>query len=727
MIAERKTFRAGFTAALCAFGVSFGAIFCPVSAFGLEADHWTLILVCLTASIICALILGVFRPIYGFGAAALAAGAFFWFFHTALAQSALALLAGILEQYVQAFHFSMPERIAAAAESGADATMAIGVLAALLAMITVWTVLSRCSLLGVFLASGPLLAVCLVILQTEPTTIPMLTLVGSWTLLILTQKLRFDTTQSGHRLTMRLALPVAVLIAALALVLPRNGYVRADWSGKLAPVINQAAERLTIFRKNAATGQMEFVSPFTPSTLGRWSWDSSVTNVNLRRVGPQRKTGRRVMQVRSNYTAICHLRADSLAVYEDSAWKALQDEDYVGSGVSDELLLLPDAQSLGAASPSTLQIRTDMKSSIFYTPYRAMQPLDSAEVVHDAYIKNPSQLTEYTVNYVYVEKTPGNSEEYTAFVYNTYTQLPEDLRHELVQILSESGLERTDTQMTARSIASYVAGSAAYSLDTPHVPDGEDFALWFLRESDTGYCVHFATATALLLRAAGIPARYVTGYYFKTQAGQWVDVSEDDAHAWVEYYLNGYGWQVLDPTPAELAAPSPEDQPEQTPQPTDTQQTPAQQTEPEQPQENASQLLEPTQGADQSAPEAGGGKSVLRAVWGLLAVALAIGLWQVVLTFLRHAAMQTGSNNKRAVACWRHIEILCKLERAEPPEDLRDLALKARFSQHKLTGEELKRLQDFSAAQEGRLLMQSSVPKRLFYILGLALHRPLKR
>ena len=738
MITEKKSFRAGLSAALCAFGVSFGAIFCPVSAFGLEADNWTLLLVCLTASVICALIFGVFRPVYGLSAAALAAGVFFWFFHTAVLESFRVMLLGILEQYVLAFHFSIPQSIADAAQSGADATTALGLLGAGLSLLTVWTVLSRCSLLGVFFASVPFLAVCLVILQTEPTTLPMLTLLGAWTLLILTQKLRFDTTQSGYRLTMHLALPVAVLLAALAFIFPRNGYVRSDWSKSLAPFVNRAAEKLTVFRENAATGQVEFVSPFTPSTLGRWAWDSSVTSVNLKRVGPQRKTGRRVMQVRSELTAISHLRADSLAIYEDSTWRALKDSDYENSGVTSGVLRSPDAAALGLTSANQLEIRTDMKSSIFYMPYRPLEFPAGGEAVFDAYVKNPSQLTEYTVPYTYVEETADRNAQYETFVHETYTQLPDDVRTELEPYVTgaQSALQTyTDTEIVqrlAQGIAQYVSGTATYSLDTPRAPDGEDFALWFLRESGTGYCVHFATATALLLRAAGIPARYVTGYYFKTQAGQWVDVTEDDAHAWVEYYLDGYGWQVLDPTPADLSETSEvqpetpetpaEPEPDQTAEPDETD-TPEEPPKPEtDTPETAGAAEKPGETANPAA-----GKTALRIVWALLVLALALCIWQVVLTALRRAAFGTGSNNKRAVMLWRHIEFLCKLDKSQPPEELHALALKARFSQHKLTGEELGRLQSFSDAQTERLLTKSAGPKRAWYALGLALHKPIRK
>ena len=290
------------------------------------------------------------------------------------------------------------------------------------------------------------------------------------------------------------------------------------------------------------------------------------------------------------------------------------------------------------------------------------------------------------------------------------------------------------TQKLAQGIAKYVSNSAEYSLDTPRVPDGEDFALWFLRESDTGYCVHFATATVLLLRAADIPARYVTGYYFTTQSGQWTDVSEDDAHAWVEYYLDGYGWQVLDPTPADLSAQTPEEtQPDassDTQEPDSDEQTqPDEPSAPNEPAQPESDTPEKTDQAETSgnAAQNPAGKTALGAVWAVLFAALALCVWQVVLTGLRRAAFGTGSNNKRAVMLWRHIEFLCKLSKTEPPEQLHAVALKARFSQHKLTGEELGLLQAFSAEKLETLLTKSSLPKKLFCTVILALHKPVRR
>jgi protein-glutamine gamma-glutamyltransferase len=74
----------------------------------------------------------------------------------------------------------------------------------------------------------------------------------------------------------------------------------------------------------------------------------------------------------------------------------------------------------------------------------------------------------------------------------------------------------------------------------------------FLFETRAGYCEHYASTLAVLMRAAGIPARVITGY----QGGQWMDAGgylrlrHADAHAWTEIWLEDGGWVRVDPTAA---------------------------------------------------------------------------------------------------------------------------------------------------------------------------------
>ncbi|AMC99371.1 transglutaminase TgpA family protein [Halomonas chromatireducens] len=72
----------------------------------------------------------------------------------------------------------------------------------------------------------------------------------------------------------------------------------------------------------------------------------------------------------------------------------------------------------------------------------------------------------------------------------------------------------------------------------------------FLFESRAGYCTHYASAAATLIRAAGIPSRLVVGFLGgERHPDGYFTIRDYDAHAWVEVWLDG-GWQRLDPTAA---------------------------------------------------------------------------------------------------------------------------------------------------------------------------------
>ncbi len=96
----------------------------------------------------------------------------------------------------------------------------------------------------------------------------------------------------------------------------------------------------------------------------------------------------------------------------------------------------------------------------------------------------------------------------------------------------------------------FVASGIGYTLEPPLL--GRDTVDEFLFDTREGFCEHFSSAFVFLMRAAGVPARVVTGY----QGGEvnYVDriitVRQSDAHAWAEVYLEGRGWARVDPTGA---------------------------------------------------------------------------------------------------------------------------------------------------------------------------------
>ena len=109
------------------------------------------------------------------------------------------------------------------------------------------------------------------------------------------------------------------------------------------------------------------------------------------------------------------------------------------------------------------------------------------------------------------------------------------------------GSETDPYRKTQLLMSHFQSGGYTYSLSPPQ---GSGHPLDVFLTTKIGYCEHFASAMALMLRTVGVPARMVVGYLggdFNPN-GEYYLVSQRSAHAWVEAYVGG-GWLRLDPTP----------------------------------------------------------------------------------------------------------------------------------------------------------------------------------
>ena len=106
----------------------------------------------------------------------------------------------------------------------------------------------------------------------------------------------------------------------------------------------------------------------------------------------------------------------------------------------------------------------------------------------------------------------------------------------------------SDAEIVARALVMFREQPFVYTLQPPLMRERP--ADQFLFEERRGFCEHFASAFTVLMRAAGLPARVVTGY----QGGEQNPLTEDyvvrqsDAHAWAEVWMEGRGWVRVDPT-----------------------------------------------------------------------------------------------------------------------------------------------------------------------------------
>jgi transglutaminase-like putative cysteine protease len=100
------------------------------------------------------------------------------------------------------------------------------------------------------------------------------------------------------------------------------------------------------------------------------------------------------------------------------------------------------------------------------------------------------------------------------------------------------------------ALAMFHDGGFRYTLAP--APLGRNTVDDFLFGTREGFCEHYASAFTVLMRAAGIPARVVTGYQggFWNRMGNYLLVRQSDAHAWGEVWLAGRGWVRVDPTAA---------------------------------------------------------------------------------------------------------------------------------------------------------------------------------
>jgi len=144
---------------------------------------------------------------------------------------------------------------------------------------------------------------------------------------------------------------------------------------------------------------------------------------------------------------------------------------------------------------------------------------------------------------------------YMEEIRTAYTAVPVKILPRLAGLCQENPQGSLD-EVTA-FIVSTLHSRASYTLTPGWAPLNEDIAEYFLFEGGRGYCEHFATTAALMYRLYGVPARYAAGYmlspddFTQQEDGRWkAAATDEDAHAWVEIFVEDYGWTPVEVTPA---------------------------------------------------------------------------------------------------------------------------------------------------------------------------------
>lgn len=139
--------------------------------------------------------------------------------------------------------------------------------------------------------------------------------------------------------------------------------------------------------------------------------------------------------------------------------------------------------------------------------------------------------------------------------YDRYLQLPDELPERVRELAEEIAAGSDTVYGQAQAVERYFSTNGfEYSQSDIAVPaEDQDYVDQFLFETQRGYCDNFSTSMVVLLRSLDIPARWVKGFnegeVIDTVDGYDVyEVTNNNAHSWVEAYMPGVGWMMFEPT-----------------------------------------------------------------------------------------------------------------------------------------------------------------------------------
>ncbi len=615
-------------------------------------------------------------------------------------------VANVLAEWFSVDLIELPDTLSAAEWQGVR-NLFLSAAVIVLALMLGWTVVRlHSALLTMVLTLSPLLPGLL--FEAPPPWPALMTLAACWLALLFTAQLRGKPQNGAGRFAL-LALPACVLLVCLlSTAFPQETYSHPQWA------LN-AYLRLTDWGARFFNG----IFPGGPA-VGTAMSAGTAAGVNLGDAGPLEYTGQTVLRISAEVPGRVYLRSFSAAVYDRNQWRQIDADDYEAfaeaagldwSGAS-QPAYFPFFNNARRSMPHWIEIENiAAPPGIVYYPSQLVPASSDASIenaafsgdiclipqndvrIHRFYYSQPDDLLR-----VSAPRADGAWEPerlYREFVEGYYLGVPEQFEESIAdwwrdaQPLWEGYNPNADDfpsryrerLSAAWKVAYALEQTAQYDTEAEAVPSGEDFVSYFLTQSRRGYCMHFASAAVLLLRSMGIPARYVSGYAVTVPEPGTVNVPDSAAHAWVEIYLDGYGWHPVEVTPAAgIDATLPDETAAETVLPD----APAPEEEDADMDEAADAPID--EDTENRTEEENQDAARTKWQWILLlpAAAALIAARRALVLWMRRRRIHGTDINRGVLAAYGWLSDLQRWG-AKTTEEVDDLARKARFSQHTLT------------------------------------------
>ncbi len=718
MKASEKTIRF-LSVFLTACAVSVGSVFTFSTGFSIQIRAGIVIPACIVSALLASLLclLRQIRP-FLLGLAPLCClGA--WLIRKALWRSLVPVICAVGELYIRSFSGLRGASLDLAPEPGADGTLFLALTGSLLAFLCVLSLTRLRRLLPFLPLSLLLLISCLVSTLSIPSPWPLLLLFLALLVLLLTQGQRRRQSPTEYLSLLCWMLPSALLLLAAVWFIRPAEYRQTGPAAVLHGRLSDLARR------------SPFLSMFQPPSDEQPAREVLTVSeqIDLNALGPREELHRDIFRIRSARERTLYLKEAAYGYYENNSWQLMPDHTYRDHPVPPAdwhaaMVTCSHGYSNSDLKPDpedVLLIEPIIEMTYLLIPNRAYRIPEEARIDRDRFVEAPDQMTEYEISLFPYESGVNLYPASLIPLLESYKQVPDSTRAALRDILSELRGQAGDpeapdyTGRCIRLIETYVRGSAAYSPDTGVMPAGDDFVRWFLEDCGTGYCIHFASAAAILLRCFGIPARYISGFSVTVPAGSPMEVSGSLEHAWVEYF-DGTGWQIMDPTPFGVPSdpdqfPVPEDPEDVTEEP-DAEDVPY---EPHDPDESV-----PASPAETGSPESFSYRKI-PLLLRLIPLFLLLCLPGRLALLLYRQYLDSGGRREQLLHYYRCLERLSRMAYRKPDDAMRELAEKARFSPHLPSPKELGRMRSAVMAQRQRLRDDPSRIRRFFFrvILGI--------
>jgi hypothetical protein len=689
---------------ILAFLGASSAILCLSTGFSISFHIPLMLLVCLISSAVCTGFVLKRKTLLILIPLVLVSGFLYLFtgvFDT-IPTTVIQLVHDILTRFSSAYR-NVSFAIPSVPEGPQSNTLLFCLLAVVLGLWMAWGVGYRSCMISIA-GTLPFLLICVIINDTPPNALPLVLLLSVWVTMLLSKE-RPDDTPGMDAIRMTLTMcAVLLVLGVIGVAYPKDDTRSQDLPELVQEVLDKLPGPLQDMLDRDSTG-------VSSQELGA---DTSRT-LDLTQQGTRNRTDTVMMQLSSTETGALYLRGAAKDIYTGSSWESSDEASEADSVYAQTSL----GTAFGGTNQAAVQIKNLKDSAtVLFAPYGYISCTSAQTILSDLRIgiSERDYIVYYWPDVRSLDITTASgyvNESYDQYVQEHCLELPEDTKETLYHLALSYGYDPTMSEAeTIAWVAEFIRSSGTYKLNVSRQPVNYDFAVYFLTESKEGYCVHFATAAAAMYRALGIPSRYASGYRVTvTEAGAVTDVTDQNTHAWAEVYLSGLGWIPVETTPGfgetsalpELQQEIPEEpiteaEAEPSEEPSEPSAEPTE--EPVEAEPSVEPSMEPSPSAVPAQTETGettqtvpvlersNRKFALISVLLLVLLVLAVLIRRTIVILRRRKAFRVENRNQAVLNMWQYLERL-SLWGLEIPAELEQLALKAKFSPHEITQEEL--------------------------------------